>query len=80
MTEATTPITEEEFRKTIKVTEEKTGKGDKQETVWYIRDRDDPKGERGSQSTVTAKAAVDWDIGHRYRSYLLRWQRENPTN
>lgn len=63
-------MTLEEFRKTLRISEEKIGKGDKQETVWYIRDRDDPKGERGSQTTVLNKAALEWTIERRHASHL----------
>jgi hypothetical protein len=64
------PPSLDDFRETLKVIKEKTGKGDKQETVWYIRDRDDPKGERGSQRTVLSEAAIEWTVRQAYRSFL----------
>jgi hypothetical protein len=63
-------VTLEEFRKTLRVTEEKSGKGDKLTEVWYIRDRNDPKGALGSQTTVLNKAAVEWEITRRHCGQL----------
>jgi hypothetical protein len=64
------PMTTEEFRQTLAVWDQKSGAGDKQVTVSYVRDKDDPDASGGSQTTVIAKEAVEWHIERRYRSYL----------
>lgn len=64
--------TKAEFRKTLVVPKDpqKVGQGDKQADLWVIRDRDDKDGSRGSQSTCSSPAAVEWTIDQRYRGHL----------
>jgi hypothetical protein len=64
--------TREAFRRTLLIpgTPQKVGQGDKQTDLYVLKDRDDPDGSRGSQSTCLSLEALNWTIDQRYRGHL----------